>query len=65
MDPRAASFRVRGLKKNSWTKLGGLHAWESLFDFPKMTENVFTTMKLLIFFTSLVMLLSGVKIHHH
>ena len=30
-----------------------------------MTENAFTTIKLLFFFTSLVMLLSGLKIRHH
>ena len=45
-----SKFSSEGLKKNSWTKFGLLHAWESLFDFPKMTENAFTTIQLLTFF---------------
>ena len=29
---------------------GGGHAWEFLFNFPKVTENTFITIKLLMFF---------------
>ena len=42
----------------------GGHAWEFLLNFSKVTENAFITIKLL-FFTSLVMLLSGLKIYCH
>ena len=41
------------------------HACGFLFNFSKVTENAIITIKLLIFSTSSVMLLSGLKIHHH
>ena len=44
---------------------GGGHACRFLFNFSKVTENAIIAIKLLIFSTSLVMLLSGLKIHHH
>ena len=43
----------------------GGHACGFLFNLSKVTENAITTVKLLIFSTSSVMLLSGLKIHHH
>ena len=44
----------------------GGHACGFLFNLSKVTENAIITIKLLIFFsTSSVMLLSGLKIHHH
>ena len=43
---------------------GGAGLW-ILFNFSKVTENAIMTIKLLIFSTSSVMLLSGLKIHHH
>ena len=43
---------------------GGACLW-ILFNFSKVTENAIMTIKLLIFSTSSVMLLSGLKIHHH
>ena len=44
---------------------GGWHACGFLFNFSKVTENAIITIKLLIFSTSSVMLLSGLKIHRH
>ena len=50
------------LKKNVWAKCffwgggRGGRAWEFLFNFSKVTENAFITIKLLI---------SGLKIHYH
>ena len=44
---------------------GGGHACGFLFNFSKVTENAIITIKLLVFSTSSVMLLSGLKIHHH
>ena len=43
----------------------GRNAWEFLFNFSKVTENAFITIKLLIFPTSSLVLLLGLKIHHH
>ena len=40
------------------------HACGFLFNFSKLTENAIITIKLLIFSTSSVMLLSGLKIRH-
>ena len=45
--------------------VGGGHACGFLFNFSKVTENAIITIKLLIFSTSSVMLLSGLKIHHN
>ena len=50
-----------------WGGGGGVwggHACGFLFNFSKVTENAIITTKLLIFSTSSVMLLSGLKIHH-
>ena len=44
---------------------GGWHACGFLFNFSRVTENAIITIKLLIISTSSVMLLSGLKIHHH
>ena len=56
---RAASFLVGEL---NWTKCflrgGGGNAWEFLFNSSKVTENAFTTIKLLIFH-----IFSDVSIH--
>lgn len=41
------------------------HARGFLSIFSKVMENAIVTIKLLIFFTSSVMLLSGLKIHYH
>ena len=42
------------------------HACGFLFNFSKVAESAIITIKLLIFFSkSSVMLLSGLKIHHH
>ena len=46
-------------------EVGGWHACGFLFNFSKVTENAIITIKLLIFSTSSVILLSGLKIHHH
>ena len=43
----------------------GGHPCGFLFNFSKVTENALITIKLLIFSTSSVMLLSGLKIHLH
>ena len=53
-----------GLKKNAWTNfcLGG---GRGILNFSKVTENAFIKIKLLIFSTSSVMFLSGLKIDHH
>ena len=43
-----ANFKSEGvLKKNTWTKFGG-HAWEFLFNFSRVTEIAFMTIKLFI-----------------
>ena len=45
---------------------GGGHACGFLFNFSKTENQAVITIKLLIFFsTSSVMLLSGLKVHHH
>ena len=50
------------LKEIFW---GRGHACGFLFNFSKVTENAIIAIKLLIFSTSSVMLLSDLKIHHH
>ena len=56
----------RGAKEKHGRNLGeGGHAWEFLFNFSKVNENAFMTIKPLIFSTCSVVLLSGLKIHHH
>ena len=65
---RAASFRVGGLKKNAWRKIflwGRWHACGFLFNFSKVTENANNDKTIDFFSSSSVMLLSGLKIHHH
>ena len=62
---RATSFLMGG----GGAKLDGIvlgrNAWEFLFNFSKVTENAFITIKVLIFSTSSLVLLLGLKIHHH
>ena len=54
------------VKANFWgAGMGGGHACGFLFNFSKVTDNAIITIKLLIFSTSSVMLLLGLKIHHH
>ena len=43
----------------------GAHACGFLFNFSEVTEIAIITIELLIFSTSSVLLLSGLKIHHH
>ena len=54
---RKGNFLGRGAGKG--------HACGFLFNFSKVTENAIMTIKLLIFSRSSVMLLSGLKSHHH
>ena len=53
------------MKENVWGGPGGGHACGFLFNFSKVTENANNDKTIDFFSTSSVMLLSGLKIHHH
>ena len=68
--PRS-KFSSRGAKEECvkekffWARGGGGHACGFLFNFSKVTENANNDKTIDFFPTSSVMLLSGLKIHHH